>query len=117
MSACCNCTLYLASSIVAEQLPLNSYEKRILRFYQQVKAYQLLLLEPHPLQDPCPSIPNLTATLLGYQVSALRWMMEREEGPEGKMDGLHMLWREIPVAPVMEGAERQCVYYNPFTGK
>ena len=98
----------------AEQLPLSSYKKRILHFYQQVKAYQKLLLEP---RVHCGRIPHLTATLLGYQESALHWMMSRERCWEEKDEELHILWRELPVTPLMEGAERLKVYYSPFIGK
>ena len=94
---------------VIEKLSLSSYQKRILRFYQQVKVYQKMFLEPQASLHE--RIPHLTATLLGYQESALRWMLAREECGEEETEKLHILWREL------EGAENLKVYYSPYMGK
>ncbi|KAJ3187181.1 DNA helicase rad5 [Gaertneriomyces sp. JEL0708] len=58
---------------------------------------------------------GMNSTLRGYQLQALKWMVEREAHPsEGNNGVLHPLWVEIKCPP--EGAgESRTIWYCPYT--
>lgn len=82
------------------------------QFYKRIRGKEATPIDSDAM-DTLLDIPGLTAELRRYQCQAIAWMLEREGvgGGERNSEGLHVLWRKLPVQEPME------TYFNPHVIK